>query len=126
MISDRPCSRDDINGDVSDETAKRERRMEQLIDRLPESWHSSARWLRRPSRRFLRISIGVLLIVGSLLAILPVFGLWMLPIGLLLLAEDIPVLRKRRTAYWNGSRYAVRVGCNATQTDRHCAVHRNS
>jgi len=94
LISDRPCSRDDINGDVSDETAKRERRMEQLIDRLPESWHSSARWLRRPSRRFLRISIGVLLIVGSLLAISPVFGLWMLPIGLLLLAEDIPVLRR--------------------------------
>jgi Flp pilus assembly protein TadB len=90
LESDRPGSRDD----VSYETAKRERRIEQLIDRLPRSWRPSARWLRRPSRRFLRISIGVLLIVGSFLSILPVFGLWMLPIGLLLLAEDVPVLRR--------------------------------
>jgi hypothetical protein len=42
----------------------------------------------------LRISIGVLLIVGGLLSTLPVFGLWMLPVGLLLLAEDVPVLRR--------------------------------
>jgi hypothetical protein len=88
LKSDRPESR----GDVGCETAKRERRIEQLIDRLPQSWRPFAWWLRRPSRRVLRISIGVLLIVGGLLSILPVFGLWMLPVGLLLLAEDVPVL----------------------------------
>jgi hypothetical protein len=90
LESDRPGSRDD----GSYETAKRERRIEQLIDRLPESWRPSARWLRRPSRRFLRISIGVLLIVGGFLSILPVLGLWMLPLGAVLLAEDVPVLRR--------------------------------
>ena len=32
--------------------------------------------------------------VGGFLAILPVFGLWMLPLGLVLLAEDIAPLRR--------------------------------
>jgi hypothetical protein len=50
--------------------------------------------LRQPSQRWLRTCAGVLLILGSLLSILPIFGLWMLPIGLVLLAEDVPVLRR--------------------------------
>lgn len=40
-----------------------------------------------------RMPIAVLLIVGSLFAVLPVFGLWMLPLGLVLLAIDLPILR---------------------------------
>jgi hypothetical protein len=31
----------------------------------------------------------------SFLAILPVFGLWMLPLGLILLSEDLPIVRRR-------------------------------
>jgi hypothetical protein len=37
-----------------------------------------------------------LLIIGGCLAILPVFGLWMLPLGFMLLADDIPLLRRCR------------------------------
>jgi hypothetical protein len=40
-----------------------------------------------------RLPIACLLIVGSFLSILPVFGLWMLPLGLMLLALDVPLLR---------------------------------
>jgi hypothetical protein len=80
--------------DASDATAQRERRLNQLIDRLPRSWQSTARWLRQPPQRWLRICVGVLLIVGSLFSLLPLFGLWMLPFGLALLAEDVPVLRR--------------------------------
>jgi hypothetical protein len=36
------------------------------------------------------------LILGGCLAILPFFGLWMLPLGLILLAEDILPLRRLR------------------------------
>jgi len=81
--------------------AQRERRIEQLIERLPHRVQSIARWLRQPSRRWLRISAGVLLVCGSLLSILPLFGLWMLPIGLLL-AEDVPFLRRGfdRLLHW--------------------------
>jgi len=37
---------------------------------------------------------SLLLIVGGLLSFLPVLGLWMLPLGLLLLAEDYPPLQR--------------------------------
>jgi hypothetical protein len=73
-----------------------DRRMDQVIDRLPKRAASMIRWLRRPSSRWLRIPVGLLLIVGGFLAVLPVFGLWMLPLGLILLAEDVPALRRMR------------------------------
>ena len=44
----------------------------------------------------MRIPAGLLLIAGSGLSVLPVFGLWMLPLGLFLLAEDVPPLRRAR------------------------------
>ena len=34
------------------------------------------------------------MLLGGCLAILPVLGLWMLPLGLVLLAEDVPALRR--------------------------------
>ena len=55
------------------------------------------RWLRSPAARWVRLPLGILFILGSLLFILPIFGLWMLPVGLLLLAEDVPALRRMRT-----------------------------
>lgn len=51
-------------------------------------------WLRKPSSRWVRIPIGLLLIVAGLLGIvLPVLGFWMVIPGLLLLALDVPFLR---------------------------------
>jgi hypothetical protein len=47
----------------------------------------------------LRLPLGLLLIVGGFLAILPVFGLWMIPLGLLLLAIDLPLLRPVVSAF---------------------------
>lgn len=43
--------------------------------------------------RIVRLPVACFLIVGSFLAILPVFGLWMLPLGLMLLAVDVPLLQ---------------------------------
>jgi hypothetical protein len=78
-----------------------ERRLERLIQRLPQRAQGTLRWLRRPSSRWIRFPAGVMLILGSLLAILPIFGLWMLPLGLLLLAEDIPSLRRVSDRFLN-------------------------
>lgn len=98
--SDRYNSRRNDN----DPAGQRERRLEQLIDRLPKSWRATVRWLRQPQQRWLRIGVGVLLILGSFLSILPIFGLWMLPLGLVLLAEDVPLLRRAtdRILEWIG------------------------
>jgi hypothetical protein len=70
------------------------RRLERLIDRLPERFRRPTLWLLRPESRWARIPAGALLILGGFLAILPVFGLWMLPLGVILIAEDVPILRR--------------------------------
>jgi hypothetical protein len=90
----------------------RERRIELMILRLPRRLQSTVRWLRYPSARWVRIPTGLLLIIGGLLSILPILGLWMLQLGLVLLGEDIPPLRRgtghvlawieRRRPHWMG------------------------
>lgn len=40
-----------------------------------------------------RVPLGLLLILGGMLWFLPILGLWMIPLGLLLLAVDIPALQ---------------------------------
>jgi len=73
-------------------------RLEELFQRwekrLPQSAGHASAWLRRPSSRWARIPAAVLLMIGGLLSFLPVLGLWMFPLGLLLLAIDLPFLRR--------------------------------
>jgi hypothetical protein len=76
-------------------------RIDQLFARLPRPMRSALRWLRQPSVTWVRVPAGVLLICGGLLGFLPVFGFWMAPLGLLLLAEDVPPLRSARTHILN-------------------------
>ena len=49
--------------------------------------------LRGPRSRIVRIPVALFLIACGLLGFLPIVGFWMLPIGLVLLAEDLPFLR---------------------------------
>jgi hypothetical protein len=76
-------------------------RLERLIRRLPEHRQPPVRWLRSPAARWVRLPLGILFILGSVLFLLPIFGLWMLPVGLLLLAEDVPALRRLRNRVLN-------------------------
>ena len=53
------------------------------------------RRLRRdPTYRWLRMPVGLLLIVAGLVGFLPVVGFWMIPLGVSLLAIDVPVVRR--------------------------------
>src|SRR3954463_385248 len=61
--------------------------------KLPPRPARFASWLRQPSSRYARIPLAILLILGGIFSFLPVLGLWMLPLGLLLFAQDLPVLR---------------------------------
>ncbi|WP_236033792.1 hypothetical protein [Belnapia mucosa] len=58
--------------------------------------------LRHPARKPLRLTAACGLILGGFLAILPIFGLWMLPLGLALMSDDVPRLKPplERTARW--------------------------
>ncbi|QGY02024.1 hypothetical protein MMSR116_09120 [Methylobacterium mesophilicum SR1.6/6] len=73
-------------------------RVERLTGRLPVRVRDAVTWLRRPSRRPVRLVAALALIGGGVLSFLPVLGLWMLPLGLALLSEDIPALKPRLEA----------------------------
>ena len=68
-------------------------RVTRLSGHLPERARRTVEWLREPSRLWLRLLVGVLLILGGVFSILPILGLWMLPLGLALIAEDVPGLK---------------------------------
>lgn len=72
-------------------------RLERLVDRLPPRMGDTVTYLLKPSSRWVRIPSGALLIVGGVLSFLPILGVWMLPLGLALLAEDVPALRSFRS-----------------------------
>ncbi len=42
----------------------------------------------------IRAIVGLLLILGGILWFLPILGLWMIPLGLLVLALDFPLARR--------------------------------
>ena len=59
-----------------------------------------------PASRIFQILLGVALCIGGLLAFLPVLGLWMLPLGILVLSVDLPPVRRLRRqfdVYWGRS-----------------------
>ena len=66
--------------------------------------------VKLPQSRWLRTTIGVLLVVGGILGFLPLLGFWMVPLGLLVLSHDSHFVRRqrRRLAVWWASRKARR------------------
>lgn len=72
----------------------RRRRLERLLRRLPTRGEQAMRWLLQPGRAPLRFVLGSLLIIGGVLSFLPILGLWMLPLGVILLSEDVPLFRR--------------------------------
>lgn len=70
-----------------------EQRLRRLLSHLPSRVEAVVHGLRRPRARWRRIPIAMVFLAGGTLGFLPVLGFWMLPLGLLLLAEDIPPLR---------------------------------
>ena len=73
--------------------ALRERRTQMITAKLPTKMRRGIQWLRKPKQNWVRLPSGLLLILGGLLSFLPVLGVWMLPLGILLLAEDIPLFQ---------------------------------
>jgi hypothetical protein len=72
---------------------RRFQRQFEVLGRLVPALRGPMSTLRQDSWFPVRFPMAILLIVGGLLSFLPVLGIWMLPLGLLLLAVDLPVLR---------------------------------
>src|SRR6266566_1092005 len=73
---------------------KHDPRVQRLLDALPHPARRSYTWLIRPEAKWVRLPLGLVLIAGGLLGFLPVLGVWMLPVGALLVSEDIPLVRR--------------------------------
>ncbi len=69
------------------------RQYDKIEKAAPSLFARLLHWIRHPYARLVRIPLGLLLVLGGVLSILPLLGIWMLPLGLLLLAVDIPLLR---------------------------------
>jgi hypothetical protein len=67
--------------------------LDHLQKQLPAFMAGPIRFLRRPGMVWIRIPAGLLLIAGGVLAFLPLLGVWMIPLGLALIAVDVPFLR---------------------------------
>ena len=49
-----------------------------------------------PGSKILRILLGALLIIAGLFGFLPILGFWMVPLGLIVLNNDVPWVRRQR------------------------------
>ena len=50
--------------------------------------------MRLPGHPLLRVPLGGLLVAGGILGFLPALGFWMVPLGLLILSVDLPLVRR--------------------------------
>jgi hypothetical protein len=63
--------------------------------------------VRLPASRILRVLIGTALILGGIFGWLPILGFWMIPLGLLVLSYDIPMIarwREKVAEWWRRRR----------------------
>jgi hypothetical protein len=75
---------------------RHERRLHRQIDAISRAvpgMRDPVRSLVAGRLRLVRLPLGMVFVVGGFAGFLPVLGFWMLPLGLLLLAVDLPALR---------------------------------
>ena len=56
--------------------------------RLPAWAGALIDWLWKPGLWWVRLPIGILLILGGIVGFLPILGFWMVPLGLIVVAKD--------------------------------------
>jgi hypothetical protein len=68
--------------------------MERIERLVPRRMRRAVHWLHSPRSRPVRIPLGIVCIVASFFWFLPIIGMELFPIGLLLIAHDVPFLRR--------------------------------
>ncbi|HPG88307.1 MAG TPA: hypothetical protein PLD46_01540 [Hyphomicrobium sp.] len=82
------------------EKRKLDRLIDRLNDKLPDRISNIVGWLVSPSGMLIRLPLGLMLIVGGFFSFLPLLGFWMLPLGILLIAVDVPPVRRWVIRTW--------------------------
>jgi hypothetical protein len=82
------------SGDNQFARQKLDRYLDKLAVYLPGWLCRTVKLLREPERIVLRAFVSLLLIVGGVLSFLPVLGIWMLPLGLIIISQDLAFLQR--------------------------------
>jgi hypothetical protein len=87
---------DSANPRLTDNKVRRElnRYVDRLRAYLPDWLCRTVKWLREPDRLIARVMVSLVLVVGGLFSFLPVLGLWMLPLGLIIISQDLTFLQR--------------------------------
>jgi hypothetical protein len=101
-------------GAPADRARRRLDRQFAALGRIAPRLRAGLDRLRSSGGTAVRVPAGLALVAGGVLSVLPGLGLWMLPVGLMLLAIDVPALRpgvsaavirlRRRWAVWRRGR----------------------
>lgn len=66
-----------------------------------------------PQSPLMRKMLGYSFVIGGILGFLPILGYWMIPVGLLILSQDSPRIRRWRRKnevrilrWWNSTRFS--------------------
>jgi hypothetical protein len=102
-----------------DQQSDLDRQLRRFARRMPPRLASFVIWLWQPERVWLRLPMAAALIIGGLLSFLPVLGSWMLPLGLVLAARDIPFLQTpmARMLAWIETKWPQQKSSPATRAD---------
>ncbi len=76
----------------SDPKSDLDRELLLFEQKLPRFFSRVVDWVRRPTSRLIRLPVAFFLILFGMFGFLPVVGFWMVPLGLLLIARDVPAL----------------------------------
>lgn len=92
--------------DASDGARELRAAFKRIERELPPRLASAMRWLRHPDSRWVRLPAGIALVIGGIFSILPFLGIWMLPLGLMMVAADVPFLRRpmARLTMWGADK----------------------
>jgi hypothetical protein len=81
-----------VQAGVSKEKRRLRRQFDALSRAVPAARPVTNRLLQ-DHMRLVRVPVAILVMIGGVFSFLPVLGLWMLPLGLMLLAVDVPLIR---------------------------------
>lgn len=94
---------DDLEKEVK-RREKTQKRLNRLFGRvqamLPEGMARALNWLISPGAVWVRLPIAFLFVIGGIFSFLPILGIWMLPLGILLIAVDVPVAAHWVVSIW--------------------------
>ena len=106
-MGDTKASEKDLNDRQTHKRPDLDEELDRLQEWLPGHASRLVQKVRSPAAAPYRIPVGIALTAGGVVGFLPIVGFWMVPLGLAVIAQDVPAMRPplaRLLAKINGKR----------------------